>query len=141
MDQRAYIKCSPSHRLGVRVFMLNGSNMGKDDLLFLDESLQDHKEKKEEVECWRKKYLLITKASAESLEKIITRETLPLIAERSNKRFKPDDKLPPNIASTHPVLYANAQTKAIEALNEYEDTFVCLTPIVGNFEDIQQNEP
>jgi hypothetical protein len=42
--------------------MLNGSNMGKDDLLFLDKSLQDNKDKKKEVECWRKKYLEITKA-------------------------------------------------------------------------------
>jgi hypothetical protein len=64
-----------------------------------------------------------------------------LIAELLNKRFKPHAKLPPNIASTHPVLYANARTKTIETLNEYEDTFVCLTPIIGNFEDIQQNEP
>jgi hypothetical protein len=141
MNQTQYVKCSSSGMHGVRVFMLDGTNMGRDDLLVLDENFQDPAKKKAEVECWRKKYNEIMNANSESLEEIIKRETLPLIAELSNKRFKPDDRLPDNIATTHPVLYAKARTRAIDILNNYEHTFACLTPILGNFEDIQQHEP
>jgi hypothetical protein len=99
------------------------------------------KTKKTNVEWWRKKYNKNMKAYRVSLEEIIKREMLLLMAELSNKRFKPDNKLPANIATTHPVLYAQARTKAIDILNDYEHTFACLTPILGNFEDIQQHEP
>ena len=115
--------------------------MGKDDLLFLDENFRDQNEKKANVEWWRQKYNDIMKANRESMEEIIKQETLLLIPELSNKRFKPDNKLPANLARTHPVLYAQARTKAIDMLNGYEHTFACLTPIIGNFEDIHQHEP
>jgi hypothetical protein len=141
MDQRPYIKCSPSDRHGVLIYMLNGANMGKDDLLILETKWRDLDEKKAQVEHWRKKYNEIMKANSESLDNIIKQETLLFIPELSNNRFKPNDKLPANIVTTHPELYATARTETINELNEYEHTFVCLTPIHGNFEHIQLHEP
>jgi hypothetical protein len=29
----------------------------------------------------------------------------------------------------------------VQLMNDYEQTFACLTPLLGNFEDIQQHEP
>ena len=145
MDQRKKMKYAPSDSHKVRVFMLNGLNMGKDDLHYLEQKFPSNerdseKKKKEMVESWRKAYSEVTKASTESLEDIIQENTRLWIPELSKNKYGSVEDIPPDIQMKEPGLVAKARSKAIRELYDIERTFVCLTPIIANFEDVQLHE-
>ena len=62
------------------------------------------------------------------------------IVQRSDE-FEALGDVPGDIASTHPELYSEARTEAIETLHRLEQAFVVLSPIIAEFDEIQRHEP
>ena len=144
LDQRGLILKTGLGK-NLRIFILQGEK----ELQYLwnqEQKIEGHnpiprpgcKSKLDQVKLWFEKYKKIYQTDGTKLENMVQAGTKHYIVSLSKNKFKRVQDIPTNIHKTHKVLYANSRSAAIDEIYDFGNCFAVLTPIIGNFTNIQE---